>query len=474
MTNSQTHDLTEIIDGQRVGKASVIFLIVATLAMVSDGFDVSAMGLVAPELIKQWHVTGPDLVPTFSAGIFGMLFGAPLVGIIGDRYGRKTAILTALFAYGSFSLISMGATTLTQIAVLRFLTGLGLGGMIPNVLALAAEIAPKRLRGMFTIIVLFGVPAGFSIPGWTAALLVPTYGWQAIFLVGGLLPIAVGILGLFLMPESLKFLLQRGDQTEQIRKAARILRPDLAISADATFRAEKPPAIPSRAGSPLGLFAGGLAFITPMLWIALAANQLTNFFTLSWLPTLLQASGLSTAQAGIYASLFSMGGMVGGLVLTFVIDRLGVLPIVALFLIGAPLAASMGMGGLSPLLISCIIASAGFCVTGNNFGLNSAIVLIYPTSVRSMGAGWAQAFGRLGSLAAQFLGGYLLSLHLPLQELFLAPASALLVGAIAASLLAILCYKRFGGFRLDEQSAEETKLETAQGAAIPAIGAASN
>ena len=91
-----------------------------------------------------------------------------------------------------------------------------------------------------------------------------------------------------------------------------------------------------------------------------------------------------------------------------------------------------------------------------------------------MGAGWAQAFGRLGSLAAQFLGGYLLSLHLPLQELFLAPASALLVGAIAASLLAILCYKRFGGFRLDEQSAEETKLETAQGAAIPAIGAASN
>ncbi|MDB5608076.1 MAG: transporter [Bradyrhizobium sp.] len=466
MSEGQTYDMNAIVDGQKVRRGSIFFLIVATLAMVSDGFDISAMGLVAPELVKQWHVAPSDLVTTFSAGIVGMLLGAPLLGVIGDRFGRKTAILLALFAYGTFSIVSMFATSLPQLAAFRFFTGLGLGGMTPNVLALAAEVAPKRLRGMFTIIVLFGVPAGFAISGWVAALLVPNYGWPAIFLIGGLLPIAVGLLGLAFLPESLKFLLQRVDRPDAILRAVRTLRPDLTFDSATKFSAGKAPAIPTTAGSSAGLFAGSLAFITPMLWIAFAANQLTNFFTVSWLPTLLQASGLSTAQAGIYASLFSTGGMVGGVVLTFIIDRFGVLPIVVLFLIGAPLAASMGMAGLTPFAISAIIAGSGFCVTGNNFGLNSAMVLIYPTPVRSMGAGLAQAMGRLGSLAAQFIGGYLLSLHLATQELFLAPASALLIGAASAAVLAILCFKRFKGFRLDELSATESlQLESAAAAA---------
>lgn len=153
--------------------------------------------------------------------------------------------------------------------------------------------------------------------------------------------------------------------------------------------------------------------------------------------------------------MFSMGGLVGGLVLTFIIDRFGALPVVVLFLLGAPAVAAIGFPGESPMALGAIIAAAGFCVTGNNFGMNAIIGMIYPTPIRSMGTGWAQACGRIGALAAQIVGGVLLGMHLPTQELYLVPAVALVVGAVAAGVLVLLCVRRFGGYRVDEAAAAD-------------------
>jgi len=452
MANENGIDLNDLIDGQKVQTSTIVFLAVAMLAMVADGFDLSAIGFVAPELKKIWHIEPAQLAPIFTAGIFGLLAGAPLLGFVGDRLGRKTGILIGLCIYGGLTLLTMLASSVNQFVVLRFLTGLGLGGMIPNVLSLTAEIAPKRLRGMFTVITLFGVPAGISLPGLVAALLVPHYGWPAILFVGGLLPLLVALAVVFILKESLKFLAQRGGRDEDIRRIVRGLRPDLSISSQAHFSVGLP-SVSAGSGSPARLFEGSLGVITPALWIALAANQLTNFFALSWLPTLLQSAGLSTAQAGISASMFSIGGLAGGLVLTFIMDRFGVLPIVALFLVGAPFIALMGMQGIPLWALGAIIAAAGFCVVGNNFAINAAMVMIYPTPVRSAGAGWAQAMGRVGSLGAPIIGGILLGMHLLPQQLYLAPAFALLVGAVAAGLLVMMCIRRFGGYRLDEAAA---------------------
>jgi AAHS family 4-hydroxybenzoate transporter-like MFS transporter len=451
MDSASVVNLNDLIDGRTVRASTIVFLAIVTLAMVGDGFDLAAIGLVAPELVKAWHIAPAQLAPVFTAGLVGMFIGAPLLGYVGDRFGRKKAILIALCIYGALSLVTMAASSLVQFEILRFLTGIGLGGMIPNILALTAEMAPKRLRGTFTIISLFGVPAGIALPGWVAALLVPSHGWPVLLLVGGLLPLGTAALGLFILPESLKFLVQRGGRDYDVRRLARDIRPDLPIGSQTSFcvgsnAAEVPGASPKK------LFEGALAIITPAMWIALAANQMTNFFTLSWLPTLLQSAGLSTAQAGINSSLFSMGGIVGGLALILVIDRLGALPIVVLFLLGIPLVASIGTPGLSLTSIGMLIACAGFCVTGNNFGINSAMVMIYPTSVRSMGAGWAQAVGRLGALAAPIIGGGLLGMHLPAQELYFVPAFSLLIGAIASGIMVMSCVRRFGGYRLDESA----------------------
>ena len=184
-----TIDLNDFIDGRVVRTSTIAFLTVATLAMLGDGFDLAAMGLVGPELVKNWHIAPAQLAPIFTAGLVGM-FGAPLLGFAGDHLGRKTMILVSLCIYGLLTLVSMWASSVFQFEVLRFLTGIGLGGMIPNVLALTAESAPKRLRGTFTIISLFGVPAGVALPGWVAAFLVPAYGWPVLLLVRkGLCPL---------------------------------------------------------------------------------------------------------------------------------------------------------------------------------------------------------------------------------------------------------------------------------------------
>src|SRR5579883_382942 len=370
--------LDDLIDNQKFGKPAVIFLLVAILAMTADGFDVSLMGYVGPELVKSWHIAAPDLVPVLSAGIFGLLFGAPLFGMIGDRIGRKNGILFALSAFGVFTLLSTAATSLNELVILRFLASLGLGGLVPNIIALAAEIAPKRLRGMFVIIVSFGFPAGIALSGWVAALFVPKFGWPVLFLVGGVVPLLVALFVFLFLQESLRYLLQRGDRQDQLRRQIKALRPEVAMDERTRFVAPSHVAV-RHSGSPIKLFSGGLALITPLLWIVLAANQFTNFFTVSWLPILLQSTGSSTAKAAVSASMFPVGGIVGGVVLLFIVDRFGAIPVVALFALGAPLVALIGIGNLPLGVIGGIIAGAGFCVTGNNFAINAILGMIYPT-----------------------------------------------------------------------------------------------
>ena len=451
VSRSVPMDLDELIDGQKVQASVIIFLGLAILSVVADGFNIAVMGVVAPELTRDWHISPHALLPLQLAGVAGLLIGAPSLGGLGDRIGRKRVIASALLAFGALSLVSMAARNPSQLVLLRFLTGIGLGGLIPNVIALTAEVAPRRLRGMFIIIVNFGVPAGFALPGLVSASLVPVYGWPVLFLVGGLLSLGIGLAASLLLPESIRYLLHRGDRAAEVTRLVRRLRPDVAIDTHTQFAMAVHGA--GHRGSPRRLFSGGLGVITPLLWIVLAANQFTNFFMVSWLPLLLRSIGAGTQRIGLTTTMYSIGGLVGGLALVFIIDQLGVLPIVALFAIGVPVVAVIGLPHLSAIAIAAVIAFAGFCVTGNNFGINAVLGTLYPTPIRSMATGWGQALGRVGALLAQVAGGTLLSRHVPFGEVFIAPAASLLIAAIAASALGVLCHRRLGGYRLGEATA---------------------
>lgn len=452
----RTIDLNALLDGQGIRPRTVLMLAIAILAMIVDGYDVAAMGFVAPELVKEWHVAPSALTPALSASVLGLFLGAPLFGLVGDRIGRKAAIATTLAVVSVATLPLARAGSLTEFMVLRFVTGLGVGGLGPNLVALATEMAPRRMRGVFAVTVSFGFPAGISAAGWIAALLVPAHGWPVLLVVGGLAPLAMLVPILGLLPESLRFLAQKGGQEARLRRLARAARPDLLIDADTTLAI----AAPASGWTPgySGLFGGGLRVLTPLLWVMIAANQFANFFTVSWLPTVLQGAGASTSQAGVTASLFSAGGLLGGLALLFVIDRLGAVPVAALFVLAVPAVASIGFAHDSPVLLGLVIACAGFCVTGNNFGFNAVLGIVYPTAVRSKGGGLAQAIGRIGALAAQVAAGALLQAKALIADMFLVPAAVLVLGAAAACVFGVLCFRIFGGLPLDDSAADQSHV----------------
>lgn len=414
-----------VVEDARFDRRALPLLIVAALALVGDGYDLAAMGYVAPELGRAWRLTPAAFVPAFSAAIIGMMIGGPLLGALGDRYGRKRLILAGLALIAVVTLATAAVRDTGDLVALRFVTGLGLGGVIPNVGALVAEMTPARLRGRVLVAVTMGVPLGIALPGLVAATLMPIWGWRALLVVGGLLPLAIAAAGLFVLPESVKFLALRRRRT--------------ARSADAPR------------GGFADLFAGDLAIVTPLLWLCQAANQMANFFALTWLPTLL--AGAAGGHGSPVASLFSLGGLVSGLVLLFVLDRLGTAPVLLLFVVGAPLVAGMAMADLPPALHALVIAGAGLCVTGVQIGITALLGIVYPTPVRSAGTGWTQAAGRVGALAAPLVGGWLLGLRVPLHSLPLAPALLMVVGAIACAVLAWRFHRRFGSFRAGEFTA---------------------
>ena len=444
-----TLDLDAAIDGQQLGWRSAPLIGTAWLVLLCDGFDLAAMGYIVPELVKDWQLGPARFVSAFSAGIIGMMIGGPLLGLLGDRLGRRRVIVLGLCAIGLTTLATMAAQTVTHLVILRFLTGIGLGGVIPNVAALVAELSPKRRRGRMVVIVTLGMPLGIALPGLVAGLLVPAFGWQALLLAGGVLPLVVAVAARAVVPESPKYLVGIGGRGDEARQIIRGLRPDLTIDDETRFAIA---ARDQRRGSAGQLFTGSLALATPLLWVCQAANQMANFFSLTWLPTLLQSAGATTAQAGAHASLFALGGLGAGAILIFAIDRLGVVPLVIMFVIGVPLVAGMSSSDLGPVFHGMVIAGAGLCVTGINFSLTALLPIFYPTSIRSLGTGWTQAAGRVGGLAAPVVGGVVLSKNIPISQLTLAPALLLAVGAVSSMVLAWLCFRQFGGTRVAEFS----------------------
>ncbi len=449
MVEAATFDTDEIVDGQRFGPRSILFLLTATLILVTDGFDLAAMGYIGPELLRERHWLPGDLVAIFSAGIVGLMVGAPVIGFLGDRFGRKRVILAGLCLVGTVTLGTMAARSVAAFTALRFVTGVGLGGIIPNVTALVAELAPRPIRGRLLVIVNLGVAFGIALPGLITAAFVPRFGWRILLLVGGLLPLAVGVAAAYLVPESLKYLVAQAGREAAARRLAQRMRPDLAIAAVRGFHRANGVGRPVKSVM-AALFAGDLARVTPLLWVCNAANQMANFFALTWLPTLLQSSGSSTSQAGLGAALFSIGGVTGGLALLFIIDHFGVVPMLVLFAVGTPLVAAIGLQSLSPIEHGAVIAGAGLCVTGINFSMSALLGIFYPTAVRSLGTGWTQSTGRFGALAAPLAGGFLLAAHVPPGSMTYAPAVVLGVGALSCAALAFLCIRRFGGLRVDE------------------------
>ena len=188
---SATIDIDQLIDGQKIGRFNLMIVTWSFLAMLADGYEITAMAFAAPELVRIWGVEMSAFGPVFSASLFGVLFGAPLLGWAGDRYGRRTAIISACIVCGIATLAMVLATSLHEMFVLRFVAGIGIGGLMPNTISLTSELSPGRYRAMLIVLMFTGITLGSGSPSVIAATLVPSYGWQVLSVIGGVFPLVV-------------------------------------------------------------------------------------------------------------------------------------------------------------------------------------------------------------------------------------------------------------------------------------------
>jgi AAHS family 4-hydroxybenzoate transporter-like MFS transporter len=427
----QIIDVPALIEGQSIGPFLIGIVALGFIAQFGDGYDLAATAYAAPGIVHAWHIDRSSLAPVLSANLFGMLFGAPIFGYVGDRFGRRIAILICCVVLGVFTLASAEANSLLGLGLLRFATGLGLGGLPANTIALMAEYAPKRSRATLITVMFMGITVGGMVPGFVAAM-APGASWRMLFVIGGVMPLLAGILNFFFLPESLKFLALRKADNAKILKVVRRMRAQAATSDDAQFHF---PLHSTGAFSIRMLFEGKLGWITPLLWVVFSANVMTNFFLNSWMPTLLHQTGLSASQAALTASMYYVGGVIGGLTISRFLDRTGIGAVSIVMLLSGPVVTMLGFVAFSENLLKFAVLAVGMTVLGNQLALNAVMGLAYPTAFRANGVGWALGVGRICAIAGPLVGGALIAMHLKLRYLFMFPTVPLAIGFIASLML---------------------------------------
>jgi MFS transporter, AAHS family, 4-hydroxybenzoate transporter len=427
MVAGEVVQVSRLLDERGLSSFQIRVLIWSIVIALIDGYDIGAIAFAAPHLVASWGIPRNALGPVLTASNIGVLFGSTLFGFIGDRYGRKAALIGANLLFGVLTLAAAYSTDLTQLFWLRFFAGFGIGGVIPSVVAINAESAPRRLRATLAIIAVGSVPMGGAFAGFVSYALVPHYGWQILFHIGGVAPIVFALAGMIGLPESIKFMALHESQRPRMERLIASISPGLKVPPDARFVIEDEQQAPS--SNPVYLFANGMWLITPLVWLLFSLNLMGYFFLISWTPTLLTAAKLSQGTAALAGALFQVGGTVGGLTLCWWLQRHRFFAIAILFVLAVPVVASIGYAGLTSaaaLLVATFFG--GFLVLGIQAGINVAGALIYPTSLRANGSGWQLGLGRLGSIIGPLLGG--LFIGLSVEKLYLWSTLPFALGAI--------------------------------------------
>ena len=426
----QALTVSEIIDQQPLSRFQIRTIVLCALVLVLDGYDALTMGYLVNPVADATGIPVHSFGPILSASLLGLMVAALGTGLIADRWGRKWPVILSALAFAVFAILTAHATTLLQFVLCRFLTGLGLGGAMPNVVALASEYSPKPKVPVVVAMLFTGMPLGGWLCGLLSSVLIPTWGWRWVLYVGGIVPLAIALTLIFALPESVRFLVVRGKDSQKVRKilarvSPRFARGQIELSSPAD---EQP-----RRGAPVKhLFTEGRGLGTVLLWIPNFLNLLLLYFINSWLPALLRESGMSVSQGVTATAFVSFGGVFACLGEGFLLNRLGAhRTLVTEFGL-----AGLLFAGLSYLLHPFGLALAvtfalGFQAIGAQAGLNALAAKFYPTSIRSTGVGWALGVGRVGSIVGPVLAGMLLTAGWTPRELMFSGALCGLCAALA-------------------------------------------
>ncbi|MFP4591793.1 aromatic acid/H+ symport family MFS transporter [uncultured Ralstonia sp.] len=408
MTTKQRLDIRAYINERGMSGYQWLMLGLCFLIVATDGMDVAIMGFLAPDITREWGISKASFGVVMSAAPIGLAVGALLVGPLSDRFGRKKLLVASIALFGLFNLASAFAGNTVALSLLRFLTGLGLGAAMPSTTTLLSEYVPERSRSMLLATMFTGFNLGSALVGFVAAALLPHFGWRAVLMVGGAIPLLCLPFYLALIPESARFMVVKQFPAERIaRTLRRVCRSD--IPADAAFTVSEPPVSGSQPVRTV--LSSDYRGITLALWVTYFMGLLVIYLLSGWLPTLIKDAGLSIERAANLTALFQLGGTVGALVVGFFMDRVAPRRVIGTaYLLGAVWILLLSSGSVSSGLFAFYVLAAGFCMSGAQTGLNAFAPSCYPTPVRATGVSWMLGIGRFGSITGSMAGGVLLTM----------------------------------------------------------------
>jgi MFS transporter, AAHS family, 4-hydroxybenzoate transporter len=428
-------NVMELIDSQRVSGPQITIVVLCGLIAVLDGFDLQAIGLAAPAMAAALHIAPRALGSVFSAALAGLAVGAFGLGIAADRIGRKRVLIGSTLCFGVFTLCTAFASSMSELLIFRFCTGLGLGGAMPSFISLGAEYVPRRLRATVVSALWTGFPIGGVIGGLLASRLIPQWGWPSIFWVGGTLPLLLAAALGFVLPESIGFLVSRNASPQRIARLLEHVCPGAHPGPLARFvlGEERAPGVPVR-----HLFSAGRGVGTVLLWVSFFIAFMMLVTNSAWSPTLLRAEGIEVAQSAIAMATFNFGSVIGTSLAGWLISRLGVVGVLPLSCIGGAMAiGAVGYAAHSVLLVTFLQGLFGLFLGCASSGLIVLAALFYPTAIRSTGVGWSMGMGRIGSFIGPLVVGALVGASWPTASVFVVVGLPALVAALTTALVGL-------------------------------------
>lgn len=430
----RTIDVNALLDNATFNAFHWRVLFWCSLIIVFDGYDLVIYGVVLPVLMQEWGLTPLQAGALGSYALFGMMFGALFFGSLSDRIGRRKVIAFCVVLFSFFTVLNGLARNPTEFGICRFIAGLGIGGVMPNVVALMNEYAPKRSRGLLVAIMFSGYSVGGMLSAGLGIVLIPQFGWQAVFYVAAV-PLVLLPLAMRQLPESVSFLFASGAQA----RASAVLQqvePSYRASPGDQFSIVSGSVANARVGQ---LFEGGRAFSTLMLWVAFFCCLLMVYALNSWLPKLMNNAGYGLSSSLGFLIVLNLGAIIGAIGGGWLGDRFRLdRVLVAFFAMAAVSISLLGLKSPTPVLY-LLIALAGAGTIGTQILANACAVQFYPAHVRSTGLGWAMGVGRTGAIIGPVVGGALLAAQLPLPLNFLVFAAP---GAVAALAMMLFIYRR--------------------------------
>jgi MFS transporter, AAHS family, 4-hydroxybenzoate transporter len=406
---STSVDIGRILDHGNWTSRQKFFIFLAALTIVFDGIDNQLLAIALPAIMREWALPRSDFAPILACGMAGMMIGGALAGLVGDRYGRRIALIASVLVFGALTAAAALAEGLWTLGIVRLLAGLGLGGALPNAAALASEYVPRRHRPFAVTLTIVCVPLGGTLAAFVGGRLLPITGWRTLFALGGILSIGVAALLMRFLPESPRFLARHPERWPELTAVLRRVGHD--VPTDATFvdTSEQAVSRPSVAA----LFIPEFRRDTLALWGAFLCCLHAVYVAFNWVPSMLTDAGQGIGVASNGLAAFNLGGVAGAIGGGLVIERLGskvtMLTMSAGAVAGAlALAATPITASSDPVLIVALLGFTGALINAVQTTMYALAAHVYPTAVRATGVGTAVAFGRTGGVVSTYAGSWAL------------------------------------------------------------------